>query len=210
MFKEAQRFVNSTAYIDFKFRVFRHMGYTPSEGQALFHRSFCRFRALTGGARLGKSLLAGAEAAVALLVPGARIWLVGPQYALSEKEFDWTCTLLAKIKLKVLGGQSVLDVCRVSQTSKGSKRIVAPWGSWLETKSVDRPKSLLGESLSLAVLCEAAMISLDAYQRYVRARLGDLLGNVIATSTPDQNSGLLWMFYKRGQEKEQLDRDWET
>jgi len=203
-------FIYSEHYIKYKYNLLKHMGYTPGPAQKLVHNSFARFRTLGGGARFGKSIVGGAEAAVRVTLPGQRIWLIGPQYSLAEKEFMWAADLLGRVKLNDFGGRSLLSFCKVTTNSKGSRRIQTRWGSFIETKTVEKPQSLFGESLTMAVLCEAAHIKMSVYQKMIRARLGDLKGDIFASSTPNKNSGLLHTFNLRGKSKESTWKDWES
>lgn len=198
-------FLSSPKYIDYKLALFKHAGYTPGPGQLEAHKRSERFLTVCGGARWGKSLFAGAEDFVQLTLPGQRMWQVGPQYSLSAKEFNWVIDLMGRVFLKGLGGRSLLSLCNVHTSSIGSQRIETPWGSWLETKTAEKPTSLFGESLTKLTLCEAAHIKKNIYDRILRARLGDLNGNMLATSTPDKSSGLLYHLNLRGQSKDHED-----
>jgi len=191
-------FIYSKAYVDYKLALAKHTGYTPGAGQLEAHKRFERFLVICGGARWGKSMFAGFEDFVQLTLPGQRIWQVGPQYTLAEKEFNWVVEFLSRTCLKQLGGANLLSQCKVSISSRGSQRIETAWGSWLETKTAEKPASLFGESLTKVTLCEAAHIKKNIWDRILRARLGDLNGRMVATSTPDKSSGLLYHMNNRG------------
>jgi len=201
-------FIYSPAYINYKLALMKHTGYTAGPGQLEAHKRYERFLVICGGARWGKSMFAGFEDFVQLTLPGQRIWQVGPQYTLAEKEFNWVIEFLSRTCLKQLGGQNLLSQCKVSISSRGSQRIETSWGSWLETKTAEKPSSLFGESLTKVTLCEAAHIKKNVWDRILRARLGDLKGRMVATSTPDKNSGLLYHLDARGRNKEF--EDWKS
>lgn len=165
--------------------------------QRLVHDSDARFRVVAAGARAGKSLLAGAEIAYSLLQPGHRIWIVASQYELAEREFVWALDLLANYKNSL--GISFTNYCKISTAARGSREIRSPYGSFCKTKSTEKMPSLLGEELDLLVIGESAKLSREAWERYLRARLGSRCGRLLATSTPDSDSGIFTEFFRNGQ-----------
>lgn len=197
-----KEFIASPAFNTFKLALAKHVGYTPGPGQFKAHSTLNRFLVVCGGARWGKSMFGGFEGFAQLMIPGQRIWLVGPQYSLAEKEFNWVLEFLSKCYLECLGGQNLLSLCKVTMSSRGSQRIETAWGSWMETKTAEKPTSLFGESLTMVILCEAAHIKKNVWDRVLRARLGDLDGRMVATSTPDKSSGLLYHMNNRGVSEE--------
>lgn len=192
-------------YISAKLSVFDNFGYAPSPGQRAIHHSGARFIIGAAGARFGKSMAAGAEIAAELLLrPGARIWCVGPQYELADREFTWALEHLGKLAIK---GQPVLDFARVTTAARGSRKITFEWGSYCQTKSTEKPSSLLGEELDMIVLCEASQIAREPWERMLRARLGPRHGRLLALSTPNADSGLFREFFQNGKDGKP---DWES
>lgn len=183
-------------------------GYTPHEKQAGIHESPERFRIVAAGARAGKSMLAGAEVAATLLKPGKRIWIVAAQYELADKEFDWALQFLSMAPWS--DGRKLIDLARVTSAAHGSRIISFPWGSWVKTKSCEKPTSLLGEEIDLMVLGEASQIPRDSWARYLRARLGSRRGRLLATSTPNSDSGLFMEFFENGLKNEGDYADWKS
>lgn len=193
----------SALSLDKKIRCFRrYLSYNPHHKQLPVHLSPARFRCVAAGARAGKSMLAGAEGAIALLFPGTHIWYVSSVYDLADKEFDWTLEFLSRMKF---GGGSVLDVCRLNNPARGSRRIETPWGSWGETKSSQKPETLLGEELDLEIFGEASQMSRTVWDRYLYPRLGPRKGRAIFVSTPNWDSGFFRDMYEQGLSEEYPD-----
>ena len=182
---------------------FKKIGYEPSPMQAQVHFSDARFRVLAAGARAGKSMLAGAEAAYTFMFPNKNIWICGTQYELAEKEFVWVVDFLNRFKYR---GSPLLSFCSVGMGQRGSKEIVSPWGSFIRTKSTEKPQLLLGEELDLLILSEASQIAKKPYERMLRPRLGPRKGGLLAISTPNADSGLFSELY--AQAKDADDPEW--
>lgn len=190
-----------------KFDIFNDFGYLPSPSQIQVHSSEARFCICAAGARFGKSMLAGAECAFNFIFPNRRVWIVGTQYELAEKEFNWALEFLGKFKLD--GDDSpILDKCLVRNNQKGSREVIAPWGSFIKTKSTEKPQLLLGEELDLCILSEASQIAKSVWERQLRARLGPRNGRLYAISTPNADGGLFYDFYKRAEAKEEYFACW--
>lgn len=183
-------------------RFFSVMEYEPHPHQADFHQSPARFRVVAAGARAGKSMSAGAEIALWLMFPDARIWICGPQYELADKEFDWCLDFMAKIPFRK---GKLIDFCKVSSASRGSRQITTPWKAFARTKSTEKASTLLGEELDVLVLSEGSQIRREPYERMLRARIGPRNGKIMAISTPNSDSGLFVDLFQRGQDPEQHD-----
>jgi len=190
----------------FKAEFFERVDYYPHAQQLLFHESPARFRVLAAGARAGKSMSAGAEMAAMLMIPNVTVWSCAPVFELSEKEFFWTLELLSRYKLK--NGRKLIDLARISNSTRGSKEIAFPWGSLLKTKSTLKTQTLLGEEIDLVVLGETSQLARSAWERFLRGRLGSREGQMIAPSTPSSDSGLFTDFYNRGKSKDPQYHDW--
>lgn len=184
------------------------VGYSPSKGQALVHSSCKRFRVVCAGARFGKSMLAGFEMAFFSLFPDFRIWSVAPVYELAEKEFNWALEFLSKYKIP--DGRSMVDLGRLSSPSRGSRSIIFPHGSYIRTKSTEKPDTLLGEELDFINLGEASCIPREVWERQIRARIGSRNGMLLAPSTGSGDSGLFAEMIARGKSGLKNDSDWES
>lgn len=193
-----------------KLSFFYRIEYLPHAKQLICHLSNKRFKIIAAGARAGKSMLAGAEAAFLFIIkPDARIWCVSSQYELAEKEFDWALNFLSKLKLKTKDNASLLEYCNLINPKKGGREINASWGSFIRTKSTDKPSSLLGEELDMVILGEASQVPSIAWTRYLRARIGPRQGVLYAVSTPNSDAGLFMDLYKRGISKASEWDGWE-
>lgn len=184
--------------------------YTPSPGQAEVHLSTKRYRIVLAGARFGKSMLAGFEAAFyPSTFVDCRVWLVGPSYELAEREFNWTVEFLSRYKMPKTQGR-LIERCQMSSPTRGKRKIQFLWGSFIETRSTDSMESLLGEELDLIVLCEAACIPREAWERYLRARIGPRKGLLLAPSTGAGDTNIFAEFVQNGLADTPEMKDWKT
>lgn len=186
----------------------KKVAYTPSAGQAMVHRSNSRFRVVCAGARYGKSMLAGFEMAFYLLFPDVRIWAVAPVYELADKEFNWALEFLSRYKLP--DGRNILDIGRLNNPTRGSRSFILPTGSYMRTKSTEKPDTLLGEEVDLIVLCEASKIPREVWERQLRARLGPRQGSLLVPSTGSGDSGLFVEMVEKGKDDSLEFQDWES
>ena len=202
--------MNSTLSLSnslFKLSVFQSFRYTPHTKQLSVHLSNARFKIVAAGARAGKSMLAGAEGAFALLFPSAHVWYVSSVYELADKEFDWTLDFLARLEV---GNKRVIDLAHLNNPARGSRRIEFPWGSWAETKSSQKPETLLGEEIDLLIMGEASQMGKAAWERQLYARLGPRRGRVLAISTPNWDAGFFRDLYERGNSESPDDLEYES
>lgn len=194
--------------LNLKSMFYEKVNYFPHKFQLMFHESKARFKTLAAGARGGKSMAAGAEAAPFLLIPDFRIWCVSVCYDLAEKEFVWVEHFLSEFKLS--NGKKLIDLAKITNASRGSKEIRFPWGSFIKTKSCQKMTNLLGEELNGVILGEAAQIPLIAWKRYIRPRIGPRNGWALSPSTPNADGGLLRLFFNNGVSDEKDFEDWEV
>ncbi|MCC6466102.1 MAG: hypothetical protein IT463_12250 [Planctomycetes bacterium] len=167
----------------------RYVNYEPHAGQAQFHGSTARFKVLVAGARFGKSLAAAREVLPEVLGGRTRGWFVGPSYALALPEFRFLREALRELGLKPArehdGGRT------------GPSYLLMPWGAEALSLSARQPETLLGEELDWLVLCEAAHLGREVFERFLRARLSTRLGRMVLATTP---RGHNWVHeaYRRG------------
>jgi len=165
-----------------KAEIFKKLKYVPhSKDQWECHLSPARFKIPCCGRRWGKTTFGGNELTTAVLdleKPEAIYWIVGPSYALGEKEFRVLYMNLVK-KLR-LGGQ----IKKTYNVKQGDMSIEMPWGTKVEVKSADRKDSLIGEGLDGVVMAEAATHDVDTWQMYIEPALADKEGWAIFPSTP--------------------------
>ena len=202
-----QRNLTKSQLLALKATFAKKVGYRPSQGQADVHRSNKRFRVVCAGARYGKSMLAGFEMAFFLMFPDFRIWAVAPVYELADKEFNWALEFLSRYVFE--DGRNVVDMGRLSNPQKGSRSFQMPNGSFMRTKSTEKPDTLLGEEVDLIVLCEASKTPREVWERQLRARIGPRNGMLLAPSTGAGDSGLFVDMVNYGKNPMEYP-DWKT
>jgi hypothetical protein len=135
-----------------------------------------------------------------LMTPGKRIWIVGPTYALGEKEFRviWMDMV---IKLG-LGKEKGLK--KSYSQKQGDLSLEFPWGTKLEVKSADTPENLVGEGLDAVIMSEAAKHNEDTWNRFIRPALTDHHGTATFSTTPE---GQNWVYHlwRMGQDPHEPD-----
>lgn len=176
--------------------LFNTITYEPHVGQIRFHDSDARFKVLIAGARFGKSLAAARDVMGDLLTRGTRGWLVGPTYALARPEYEYI-----RDDLRRMG----MPFSESARGIAGAARLVTPGQSEVRCLSAHSPHSLLGREIDWLILCEAAHIKREAFERFLRARLATRSGRLIVPTTP---RGHNWIheLYSRGLGQE----NWES
>lgn len=169
--------------------LFGTIEYAPHVGQLRFHESDARFKVLIAGARFGKSLAASKDVLRDLLGAESRGWLVGPTYGLARPEFEY-----------VLGdAQRRLGLAISASHQSARDWAMAEFANNCQVHclSTHYPQSLLGREVDWIVLCEAAHIDREAYERFLRARLATREGRLLVPTTP---RGRNWIvdLYERG------------
>ena len=151
-----------------------------------------RFKICPCGRRMGKSNFGGHEfipeafraksIANTLKARGQRLefWIVGPEYADSEKEFR-----VFYDKAKKLGME--FDRPGTYYSVQTGDMVVSLWdGAFiLQAKSEARPTSLVGEALSGVIMAEAAKMKENTWTQLIRPTLADFNGWALFTSTPE-------------------------
>lgn len=152
-----------------------------------------RFKVLACGRRWGKTLLTSLIALSVLMQPRRRVWIVAPDYSLTEKVFRELYSILV-IQLQIIqpgkrgGGRA--------RNQKGDYYLETPWGSVLEAKSMENPDALAGEANDLVIVDEAALTGNvdDIWTQMIRPTLMDKEGSAIFISTPRGKNGFYKMF----------------
>lgn len=169
--------------------LFELLRYFPHAAQLTFHDSDARFKVLIAGARFGKSLAAARETLLELLSGTTRGWLVGPTYALTMPEFRYIRDdLYARLHAE-------------PAERADPPRLVAPWGGQVIALSAQQPESLLGREIDWLILCEAANLKRDAFERFLRARLSTRSGRLVVPTTP-RGHNWIEQLYERGRDDE--------
>lgn len=169
--------------------LFELLRYFPHAAQLTFHDSDARFKVLIAGARFGKSLAAARDTLLELLAGKTRGWLVGPTYALTMPEFRYIRDdLYARLQAE-------------PAQKADPPRLLAPWGGEVIALSAQQPESLLGREIDWLILCEAANLQRDAFERFLRARLSTRNGRLVVPTTP-RGHNWIEQLYQRGIQRE--------
>ncbi len=167
----------------------KDINFEPHEGQRPIIDAYINGKreiVWVSGRRSGKSLVLGAVATMESMIPGSKIWVVAPDYALAERVFNYLLQYVSKIYPE--GTYKI--------TSKPGLNIRFDNGSLVECKSGDNPNSLLGEEIDLLIIDEAAMLSPSVYERYLFATTAIRKGITVFISTPNRKN---W-FYRKYEE----------
>lgn len=172
--------------------------FDPHTAQLEIMESEARMKICPCGRRMGKSNFGGHEfipeairaktVANTLAARGQRLefWIVGPEYADSEKEFR-----VFYDKAKKLGME--FDRPGTYYSVQTGDMVVSLWdGAFiLQAKSEARPTSLVGEALSGVIMAEAAKMKEITWTQLIRPTLADFGGWALFTSTPE---GKNWFY----------------
>ena len=152
-----------------------------------------RYKVLACGRRWGKTLIAVLLALATLMQMNRRVWIVAPDYSLTEKVFRELYSILV-VQLKIIrpgkpgGGRA--------RNQAGDYYLETPWGSVLEAKSMQNPDSLAGEANDLIIVDEAALDPRleDIWTMMLKPTLMDKEGSAIFISTPRGKNGFYKLF----------------
>ncbi len=199
---------------------FEYIGYEPHTAQLDGHMYEARFRMCIAGTRGGKSRMAGEEAVVYLLAGATRVWILGQNYALTEKEFRYIYERMTSPEMReFLGGEYPL-VTDVYNLDQGNMHIKTKWGAEVQCLSLDKGgAAALGEECDLIILSESAIIKNPkmVWERYLRGRLASRMGDLLIPTTPGgktnkhDEEGWLFDMYMKGYDPDEPDyftREW--
>lgn len=156
-----------------------------------------RYKVIAAGRRYGKSLISVLMALATLMQINRRVWIVAPDFSLTEKIFRELYHILV-VQLKIIrpgkpgGGRA--------RNQRGDYYLEMPWGSVLEAKSLENPDSLAGEANDLVIVDEAGLHANieDIWTRMLKPTLADKLGSAIFISTP-RGKNTFYKLYLNGQ-----------
>ncbi len=191
---------------------FAECGFDPNPPQREFLYTPSRFKVFKAGRRVGKTYAGGYAVQPPMLVPcpmtgaGQRGWIVGPTYAMAEKEFRviydaWRRLGIDKECLKFK-----------KNADAGDMRIETSWGAVLEAKSAQHPETLVGEGLNFALLVEAGLHRRRTWSQYIRPALSDRRGWAVFSGVPEGKSdnSLLYALDQRGMSTRPEDASWRS
>jgi hypothetical protein len=172
--------------VEYKKSFFEGLEYIPHGGQELFHYRPWRFHVGVWGRRAGKSEGAAHEVIEEASWPGRRIWIAAPTYPLTDKVFRIVYQRI--VVEECLGSDAVI---KSSYDPRGMRFIQLKGGGFIEGKTCENPKSLLGEGLDFLVLDEAAQVSHEIWDTYLEPTLQDRRGRALFITTP---RGYNWVY----------------
>ena len=153
-----------------------------------------RFKTIVAGRRSGKSLYVCKEEIIAkeFFKENKVIWVVGPNYDLAGRIWEI---------LYGLAINELRDYVVYLNNSRGMYMIRTPWGTTIEAKSADDPKTLVGKGIDLLVCDEAGIIKEKAWKESLMPSLIDRKGRAVFIGTP---KGRNWFYqlYLKGQDEE--------
>ncbi len=138
---------------------------------------------ICAGRRWGKSRVCAYLVLRQLLIPNSLVWIVTPNYLLSEIIVDYVREWL----------DLLLKNNKYSFNKKPFFKIVLPNGSELVAKSSRAEAGMLGRSINLAIMDEAAKINQEIWTKYLKPTTHDRRAKTVFISTPD---GLNWFYDK--------------
>lgn len=179
----------------------KRLNWIPHSGQQIVLESQSREIVICAGRRWGKSALAGyliVRTFLRALIDikkgkkdSVKVWIVAPSYDLSRKVFEYVVKFLRSYdkRFDEYVGDRPFPQIKITESV------------WIQCRSGDEPKSLLGEELDLLVVDEAAQISKTIWFDYLMPSTASKTrqGRTIFISTP---RGKNWFYELYLQNKE--------
>jgi len=180
---------------EFRWNIYEKLGYSPIHPDVLrFHNSNARVKVSVCPRRASKSYYAAKDVLPLLFKPNGKVWIVGPDYYLAEKEFRYLHDDMMALTKMGLPGPTI---CHTSPKS-GGLFIKWPWGATLEGKTAENPRTLLGEAVDAIVYSEAAQLPNGIRERYTQPTLITTRGREIIPTTPDSRAEWVYQLWERG------------
>jgi hypothetical protein len=193
-----------------RWRLFDLLGYKVyHEEVRRFHNSEAKTKVCYAPRRSTKSYASAKEILPIVIAPGTRTWIVGPNYGLAEKEFNYVHKDLV-VNRKRIG----MPKPRICHTNSRSGSLYIKWihklpnpntgeledvETIVEGKSADNPQSLLGEAVDAVIYSEAAQLPRAIRERYVKPTLITRRGIEIIPTTPDCMGEWVNELFEKGQ-----------
>ncbi len=164
-------------------KVQKAIGWTPHPNQWKVIKNPHKEKILCCGRRWGKSQLAAYEIAYQALQPNQRIWVVAPNYYLTNIVFDQVIQFMYKL----------VPSDGIKLRTKPFPEMKLNNGTIIEGRSADAKEGLLGRSTNLVVIDEAARVDENIWSQYIKPTTHEHNGRVIYISTP---IGINWFYDK--------------
>lgn len=170
-------------------------------GQIDVHFKDWRYSVLDWGRRTGKTICAAAEAVAEMGLPNRRIWIVAPNYELTDRVFEYV------YKWIVIDGCFGKDSVVKASKTRDNRYIQLAWGSFIRGKSAEAPDSLVGEQLDLIIFDECARCNEMIWLENLEPTTIDRQGRVMFISTP-RGKNWFYTYYMRAFDDETADKGW--
>ncbi len=132
-----------------------------------------------------KTFLQGLDDIKSGLKKSIKIWIVAPNYDLTQRVFDYVVRWMLMVEPKI--ASHIKD--------RPYPQIIVNNDIWIQCRSGENKDSLMGEEIDLCVIDEAAKVQRDIYETYIFARLASRKGKIVLISSP---FGQNW-FYQQWQ-----------
>lgn len=170
--------------IEEKLVAFASWGYGPNDEQLKVHADPAMVKVVAGGERSGKSFVTGNEIAAHAAADAHLVWVIGPDYEQTHKEFDYALAALTKI-----GAVVPASVHRPERSSWSMKLLN---GCAVKTRTGEDAVKIANEAPDFIAMVEAAQQSWDnfqkAFNRTAEARAKGL-GELFASGTFESSLG---------------------
>ena len=181
-----------------KWKFFDFLGYEVHHAEVRrFHNSTAKLRVCCAPRRTTKSYSAAKEVLITVMQPGKRVWIVGPNYNLAEKEFRYIHDDISIHLVKKGMPKPLYSAC---DARSGRLYMKTAWGTEVVGKSADNPSSLLGDAVDAVIYSEAAQIPRAIRERYVASTLNTTNGYEIIPTTPSAAAEWVHELFMIGQE----------
>lgn len=182
-------------YVEYLYGVNLH----PGQGQV--HFEDWRYSVLDWGRRTGKTICAAAEAVAELGLSDRRIWIVAPNYELTQRVFDYV------YRWVVVEGLFGKDAVVKASNTRDRRYIEMAWGSFIQGKSAEAPDSLVGEQLDLIVFDECARVPEMVWLECLEPTTIDRKGRAMFISTP-RGKNWFYEYFLRGFDNDTIAKGW--
>jgi hypothetical protein len=176
-------------------------GLKEHPGQRQIHFDPWRYLVLDWGRRTGKTIGVAAEIVAELGLPERKIWIVAPNYELTDRVFEW---VYKWVVLDQCFGQGTV---RKASKTRDNRYIEMVWGSMVRGKSAEAPDSLVGEQLDLVAFDECARCSEMIWLEALEPTTIDREGRVMFVSTP-RGKNWFYEYFLRGEAEETIAKGW--
>ena len=199
-----------------KSRFFQLLDYKPYGRQQQFHDACddpsLQFIAWFAGARGGKDRAGSKEIGYQLLTPnyprmapdpedetktitwtppGKRIWIVGPNYKLGAKTFEYVYRDIVETLPKRIGPLNLIHKQFNEDRGAMHLELGPPFTDhWVTVVSAENPESLLGEEVDLMYLAEGSRLPKGVWDQFLNYRISSRRAKVLVPTTP---AGFNWL-----------------